>query len=770
MAVEVIDGELRGAAEEATMKAILKQLEQMNSNRNTPNNNNNSNDPTVTLGKGLKSVTVAFGLLGASIGLVTGLMGKLGKTAAGAVDMGTAFAATQPKVTDFTKSLSNLPWLLGDLGSAVHSVTELLYKNYTTFQQLSTSGIAFGDRIERMNQFAANVGVGLDTVAGNLAANSEALARLGTGTRGAEMAVQGMAEAFDMNSASLQRYGLSFEEQNEMYMRFFSMNSLAMQKGIMSQSQVNAMSGDYAKGLRRLSELTGIQADQLQEGVDRANMNRAFENFISNMEPEMQNRFRSIINTVQAGFGDAGREAAMSTILGIAPVTDAAADMMTINKDFSGLLSNINSSARGFTGTLDQFNNNLYGQMNQFANANRGYADANSRLFAMMDLAGDPLGQAGGQLVAGINMFSGSIDDIRSNLGAESPMAKAFRTFNEAIQKVREAFVDMLVNVFESDAFKGFVNTVAEKMPKVTEAIIGFLDDMQDPEKRQARIDRIFDTLAEGFHQLMLRLNDTVLGYFISNDGMREREQANLEQQYNAGDITMADLQDQAENAQFSPTREAAAALIQQVNNANALALEPEYNRLRDDVMRLDSLTGSSSRLPLRGSYATGYNWKDPVAVRNGAYDDLFEEMGFPNGAEDVAELMQLRDQLLPYRRGGSSTMFTRDPQMARRFAEDFGLEFRTRGTQGATGQFVEPRNTIAHLEAGEKVLTPEEVERYRKAGSGGGNMGEMARLIVDSNRENSVQLKDALNKLISLNEQNNSLTKQVISTVEQYS
>ena len=128
MAVEVIDGELRGAAEEATMKAILKQLEQMNSNRNTPNNNNNSNDPTVTLGKGLKSVTVAFGLLGGAIGLVTGLMGKLGKTAAGAVDMGTAFAATQPKVTDFTKSLSNLPWLLGDLGSAVHSVTELLYK------------------------------------------------------------------------------------------------------------------------------------------------------------------------------------------------------------------------------------------------------------------------------------------------------------------------------------------------------------------------------------------------------------------------------------------------------------------------------------------------------------------------------------------------------------------------------------------------------------------------------------------------------------------
>lgn len=764
MAVEVIDGELRGAAEEATMKAILKQLEQMNSNRNTPNNNNNSNDPTVTLGKGLKSVTVAFGLLGASIGLVTGLMGKLGKTAAGAVDMGTAFAATQPKVTDFTKSLSNLPWLLGDLGSAVHSVTELLYKNYTTFQQLSTSGIAFGDRIERMNQFAANVGVGLDTVAGNLAANSEALARLGTGTRGAEMAVKGMADAFDMNSSSLQRYGLSFEEQNEMYMRFFSMNSLAMQKGIMSQSQVNAMSGDYAKGLRRLSELTGIQADQLQEGVDRANMNRAFENFISNMEPEMQNRFRSIINTVQAGFGDAGREAAMSTILGIAPVTDAAADMMTINKDFSGLLSNINSSAKGFTGTLDQFNNNLYGQMNQFANANRGYADANSRLFAMMDLAGDPLGQAGGQLVAGINMFSGSISDIRSNLGAESPMAKAFRTFNEAIQKVREAFVDMLVNVFESDAFKGFMDTVAEKMPKVTEAIIGFLDDMQDPDKRQQRIDKIFDTLAEGFHQLMLRLNDTVLGYFISNDGMQEREASKLQQGIDEGTISMTDLDRIANDEnEFSPTREAAQQILGQRSRANYEDLRDRFNDERDALRaRIRPLQGYKKVIGSFGEHRLSEYARDRIT------DEMLREAGYNSFDELQTDIDKLND--LHAFTGMNGNSLSSDPLKLEGFAEHMGIPFRTGGTQGATGQFVEPRNVIAHLEAGEKVLTPEEVERYRKAGSGGGNMGEMARLIVDSNRENSVQLKDALNKLISLNEQNNSLTKQVISTVEQYS
>ena len=49
-------------------------------------------------------------------------------------------------------------------------------------------------------------------------------------------------------------------------------------------------------------------------------------------------------------------------------------------------------------------------------------------------------------------------------------------------------------------------------------------------------------------------------------------------------------------------------------------------------------------------------------------------------------------------------------------------------------------------------------------------NMSTMTTKVVDSNREGSVKLLDALNMLTRKMETQNNLTRQVISTVEQYS
>jgi len=48
--------------------------------------------------------------------------------------------------------------------------------------------------------------------------------------------------------------------------------------------------------------------------------------------------------------------------------------------------------------------------------------------------------------------------------------------------------------------------------------------------------------------------------------------------------------------------------------------------------------------------------------------------------------------------------------------------------------------------------------------------MSTMTTKVVDSNREGSVKLLDALNMLTRKMETQNNLTRQVISTVEQYS
>ncbi len=282
--------------------------------------------------------------------------------------------------------------VLGALGKAVHAVVDLLYKNYTTFQQLSSSGIAFGDKLEYMNGMAARLGIGLDGLAGSLASNSERLAFLGTATRGAEMAVKDAALAFDLNRDSLQRFGLSFEEQNETFMRFFAQNSMALQRETMTRSQLIDMSDDYAKGIRRLSELTGTQADAIQDEVEKANANKSFAVFMSGMEGAEKARAESVMRTF-GQFGDSGREAAMSMIMGVAPLTEGAAQMMTINKGFSDTLRQSVSSSKNFNGTLEDFENGLRGNVTAFANSQKGFVQNNSRFAAAITMAGDGLGQ-----------------------------------------------------------------------------------------------------------------------------------------------------------------------------------------------------------------------------------------------------------------------------------------------------------------------------------------------------------------------------------------
>ena len=751
--------ELNGAAEEATMREILRAIEKSGSSGGAAAGGAAGGvvGSIVGLGKSINPLNMAFSALGKTLGLVTGAFTGIVKLGAGAVGMGVKLVDTQPKITDFSNALTNLPGILGDMGSAVHAVTTLLYKNFTTFQQLTTSGIAFGDRLTEMSAYGARVGTSLDAVAGNLAANSESLARLGTGSRGASKAIEAMSQAFALNSEELQRYGLNFEEQNETFMRFFSQNSLAMARGTMSQQQVVALSDDYAKGLRRLSELTGIQADQLQEGVDKANMNRAFENFLSTMDGETANRMRSILNTVQAGFGDAGREAAMATMMGIAPVTDSAANMMTMNRGFGQMLRGVTSSAQNFNGTLDQFNNNLYGQINQFANANRGYADANSRLFAALDMTGDPFGQAGGQLIAGINMFSGSIAEVESRLGRSSPLQDAFVAFNEAITNVRTAFADLFVRVLDSQAFKNALTTLESKLPGMATAVENFLvqveaffGDMGTAEGRAKRWDDITQWFKDLLKEMVTYLQTAVV------DGVT-----------GGGSQTISSIESGSTISQ---------GFLQTVLGGGA-GIDAE--KLLGQAERNQAGAGTGSFMDRYGFLGLGGGYQSYLQQ---VMEEAMESGQYANEQEARSAILQaLQTYATNQKEAG---IYSQDQlQQVLNFLQDDvqetlqGITTRSLGTFGATGRIVEPSDTLARIHAGERVLNPQEAAAYNADPStapvGTANLpsglAQLTQKMVDSNREHSVNLLEALNTLVKRMDTQNNLTKQVITAVETY-
>lgn len=781
---QIGDAEVRldNAADQAVMEKILAEIRQLNGTMTTGGTGGGGGGGGVgglvsnatKLGKTINIANIAVGAFGKGLGLATFALTKMVSVGASAVNLTTGFVQAQPKITDFTKSLSNLPGVLGDLGSAVHAVTDMLHKNYTTFQQLTTSGIAFGDRLESMTRLGARFGVSLSDVAGNLASNSESLARLGTGTRGATLAIDAASVAFAQNKDILLAFGMTFEEQNENFMKFFSQNALALQRGTITQQEIINMSDDYAKGLRRLSELTGIQADQLQEGVDKANMNRAFENFISKMDGETQNRMRAILNTVQAGFGDAGREAAMAAIMGVAPVTEGAANMLSLNRDFGGLLRGLNSSALGFSGTLEQFNTMMYGQMNQFANANRGFADANSKYFAVLDMYGDQFGGAGGALIGGINMFAGSISDIESRLGRRSPLNSLFAQLEITIQELRDAFGILIEDLLYDVRFQNALQTFTQGVRNAGPAIAQFIGDFATEEGRQKNLDKIFDALATGFHEMMLRINDTWLGYFISNDAMEVREKEKLQARVNEGSLNREGLQQIVDDeTAFSPTREAARQLITEMQNATSREYSPETTSGQNLRSKLNEFIDREFGPTFR---AAGGNWTSGMGLQYGRVDlselnAMRKEAGLPeysNYNQFEADARKYGD-FMAARSGFNPDYSLLTSQGIENLINTYP-ELRHGGSYGMTGRIIEPRGTFARLRPGETVHTQAEsraINELLRTGSGG--IEGMANKIVDSNRETSVKLLEALNMLARKTEDQKGLTRQLISAVEHY-
>ena len=627
--------ELNNAAEEATLQKLLDVM----------------SDGKIGLAGEMKKVTAeaknvagsskgvasAFDKLSSTLTKAVSALNGLAKIGGAAVGLAGSLVATQPKVTDLAKGIKDVTGDFLGLGTVLETLVTMLNTNYDMFQKLSKTGIAFGLRVERLQSDFAALGVDSGQLLKSLGANVEQFANLGTATRGAEMALDMNKRAMLANGRTLMRFGMDFDEQNDRFMSFFAMNSVALQKRNMTETQMVNLSGDYAKYLRELSELTGKQSDEIENGLKQANMNKGFERFLAGLDGETRARMMKIVGTAEAGFGEAGKEAAMAAIMGVGPVTDAAQQITALMPGFGKTITSSASAARNFAGTQEDFNKMLMGDFNSLANQNQGFADANAKLAGTLMLMGDPYGTALSNIINGINLFGGSVNDIQGKMGKSGGAVDLFNTLNIALKDVRSAFSDLFTKVFSSGEFQtamdNFAKWIREKTPDILKFLERFTTDLNpfDEQGRANIMTGLMDLLREIASSLGTLIRESLGG--IGGSEIGGETAAGLAKQENFTSENKQDILQSyraMKNRQLMESDSFFKKFWGGMNNALGTVLNPV-----GDAFNLDAIEGG-----LRGLTDEDYRkMADEIANQNskdngrmfgtlGATGNLFENFG----------------------------------------------------------------------------------------------------------------------------------------------
>lgn len=521
--------EIQGAAEEATLKAILAEMKAGNRPGGGGGGAGGGAGGIGGAAASALKLTKTLNPLMVAVGGVTKIFGGLFRgvqaLAGGFASAVDTFAKGRPSMTDFTTAVADaVPGAIKPFADALNSVIKLLYSNFTTFEKLTGTGIALGDQITTMQTGFKALGLTAEEIGGALGPAADGLASLGTASRGGAIALNQLKRLTAEQSMEMRLYGITVGEQAEKLTEYVAQNALGLRMRTTSEKQLLGLGIEYQKNLRRLSELTGQQADDIAQGMAKANMNENFRNFLAGMDGATRARIESIVNTAEAGFGDAGREAAMAAVLGIAPVTDSAQMLTSTMGGFNSTIQNSVSTAKAFTGSQADYNKLLIGNFRDLANANAGFVQRTNRLGATLGLAGDPLGQTFNEMARFTRIFGGTLEETESNLGNVDDMGRAAIKTEQAIANLRSALMN-IVGIIGKE-LTPHLETFATWMQTNS----GLLNEWSDQLKKDIEgAGGFVPYLKQVWYEWMIwfktALNDTFLGDLMINDKKLTKDQ-----------------------------------------------------------------------------------------------------------------------------------------------------------------------------------------------------------------------------------------------------
>lgn len=707
-------------------------------------------------------VTGVFDGLSAIVGKATEVVGGVIR---GLVQFSQKAMEGTAKMSDLFSSFSNLPFFIGEVSSLFASLLRTGEQYLDVYRNLTRVGADFSGSLFQIRTQASRAHLTLGEFANVVNKNSDIFASMGGNVqsginRFVELQNGLMKGAFRNQILGL---GYTFEEAANATAGFMRSQGTMSKQGLENTSMVRAGVMQYAMELDALSKTTGKQRDQIAKELQDMQMEEVWQNFVAQLGPNEAAAARAAVNA-QLQYG--GKEAARSLMLAIqginVPINEAT---QSIDVATNGMLTTTNQqvvtalkagrSAQDMLLMVAQNNAAMGKEANRFQKSLGGVA-------GLMSQQGNQLVLATGT----VQQTYRNIGDITKALGAAQSAAGkqangsavAFALAEGKVREVGAALNDMytaivaklspniitlgtsILNIIQKlVGSKGFQDTLTGVLNWVNTAFGSLLqsrnvEDFWDRLKRQfsdgfdklwrwvqpiwentvkpaavSMFNGIVDFLTPYLRKAFNFVFDSINKYIYDKTGFGTDPE--LTKAFRKNSESYLDQLDKIKSL------EAKIKNYDSYSGTLSAAEKTEKQRLSQELVRTKELTRQIYEAMRTGNTAPGISY--PGSITGGSLTIEGNDI-----SPKAKELRALMNQLL-----------VENP-----------LSQRSLGTLGALGSPTEPKDVVAQLHQGERVLNQGEVGSLNSMGDALQRLNSLTAQLVIEMKENNRHTRDTLN------------------------
>jgi len=229
-------------------------------------------------------------------------------------------------------AMGSLPGPIGLVFKGLSAIAGFQEEAMAQYQTMSKAGVSFGGALSDLRVAAAETHMTLGQFASLIKNNGETLARLGgTANDGAKAFVKLSTEIMSSDVGNrLKSLGYTSEEVNQGMLSYIQMTGGRSAEELKNTKQLTNAASEYMTQLDGLAQLTGKSREEQERALKEAQANAAIQQKLAGMTEEQKAAYNRGLAEMSAKFGKAGTEMYQAQVLGIAPQTEAAKNLMVL--------------------------------------------------------------------------------------------------------------------------------------------------------------------------------------------------------------------------------------------------------------------------------------------------------------------------------------------------------------------------------------------------------------------------------------------------------